>query len=167
MSNPFAEYETAITEIKRCTDNATHIYAVVRDAAHLLRDWKTASVTSVPGDAVRPDVATISPALTISGATWPTAAQIARTLADWHFAKQLLAPEAIGAVVGPARTATFHRIVGRFSVNRGTVQPRALDVHRSSFPICRIPEPSPEASDHHAKRTNRPVHTNPDHSERT
>jgi hypothetical protein len=43
MSNPYAEYETAITEIRRCTENATGLYTVVRDAANLLRDWKTAS----------------------------------------------------------------------------------------------------------------------------
>jgi hypothetical protein len=90
MSNPFAEYEMAIAEIRRCTENATDIYAVVRDAAHLLRDWKSASVTSVPGAASPSGMPAVSPTLTISGATWPTAAQIARTLADWHFAKQRL-----------------------------------------------------------------------------
>jgi len=56
----------------------------------LLRDWRTASVTGVPGAAAPPGVATVSPTLTIFGATWPTAAQIGRTLADWHFAKQRL-----------------------------------------------------------------------------
>jgi hypothetical protein len=90
MSNPYAEYETAIAEIRRCTENATGLYTVVRDAANLLRDWKTASVTGVPGAAAPPGVATVSPTLTISGATWPTAAQIGRTLADWHFSKQRL-----------------------------------------------------------------------------
>ncbi len=90
MSNPFAEYDTAITEIRRCTESATQIYAVVRDAARLLQNWKSASVTGVGGAADRSDAETASSTLTISGTTWPTAAQIARTLADWHLAKRRL-----------------------------------------------------------------------------
>jgi hypothetical protein len=47
-------------------------------------------VTGVPGAAFPRGMTTTSPTLTISGTTSPTAAQIGRTLADWHSAKQRL-----------------------------------------------------------------------------
>lgn len=83
-TDPLIEYDNAQRRRDQATNKCDRLREIVMKAADALRDWRVAAVSNI--NIPLPS----STRTSIDAKTWPTAQQIAETLAEFHAADHAL-----------------------------------------------------------------------------